>query len=34
MSTTVIVIIAVLLLHFAVGIGFLIYKMGGKKKKD
>jgi hypothetical protein len=31
MGTTFIVVVTVVLLHFIVGIGFLIYKLGKKK---
>jgi hypothetical protein len=31
MSTTFIVVLVVILLHFAIGFGFLAYKLGKKK---
>jgi hypothetical protein len=31
MSTTFIVVLVVILVHFAVGIGFLVYKLGKRK---
>ena len=33
MSTTSIVIISVIILHFLVGIGYLMYKLNGKNRK-
>lgn len=32
MGTTAIVILSVVIIHFVIGIGYLIYKLGGKKK--
>lgn len=34
MGTTEIIVIAVIIIHFAIGIGFLMYKLSSKKDSE